>query len=296
MSDPHFSPGNPADAEQLGALPEHEAPDSPHTVLEDAAEPALHADPEVAFGPSPPPPPPLPPVMLTVDRAPDAPALISVEPHSMSVQWNPASITVHSKEIRVVEYLAAYRLEMQQLDAAAAAAPGGAAAAVRPDRWSVQYAGPATYVQVKGLRAGRTYAVRVTCEPVVTDPDVVVRAAAASELVVVATPAIPPSAPHPLGLAVRQRNMLKFKWPEPEETGGRPVLEYVLECHPPPLGHELPPTREVSAWAGIRGTLADGRGQMDVPCMALAAADLVVPPSCCRGCMSCTAGRSAAPR
>jgi len=181
-----------------------------------------------------------PPPLLIVDRAPDVPALISVDTTSMSVQWSPASITVQSKEIRVVEYLVAYALEMQQVEVDA----DNGAPNFREDRWSIQYSGAATYVQVKGLRPGRNYAVRVICKPVVTDPVVMVQLAPESDILVVRTPATPPSAPEPPVLAIRQRNSLKFKWSEPSETGGHPILMYVFDCHPAPEGHKGEPTSE----------------------------------------------------
>lgn len=187
------------------------------------------------------PPSPLPPPRLIVDRAPDVPALISVDSTSMSVQWSPVSITVKSPELRAVECLEAYALEMQQVDVNQLTGQPE----VRENRWSVQYSGPATYVQVKGLRPGRNYAVRVVCRPVITDPTVIVEAAQPSELLLVRTPATAPNAPPAPTLTVRQRNLLKFRWNEPIENGGHPILAYVVECHPSPEGRDQPPTSEV---------------------------------------------------
>ena len=112
------------------------------------------------------------------------------------------------------------------------------------ERWSVQYSGPATYVQVKGLRPGRNYAVRVVCRPIVTDSEVIVEEAPPSEILLVRTPATPPCAPALPTLSVRQRNALKYKWSEPSENGGHPILEYVVQCHPPPEGFDTQPTSE----------------------------------------------------
>ncbi len=76
----------------------------------------------------------------------------------------------------------------------------------------LQYQGPATYVQVKGLRPGRRYAVRVVCRPVVTnDESVVLQLAPASEVLVLATPASLPEAPAPPGVASRMRNTIKVR-------------------------------------------------------------------------------------
>jgi hypothetical protein len=44
--------------------------------------------------------------------------------------------------------------------------------------------------------------------------------------------------------------VVQFKWMEPEETGGRPILQYVLDVVPPPLGWEGPPNAEVSRALG----------------------------------------------
>lgn len=79
------------------------------------------------------------------------------------------------------------------------------------DRWSIQYLGPATYVQVRGLRPGRRYAVRVSCRPVVSDDSVVVQLAPPSEVLVVDTPATPPDAPPAPVLATRLKNTLKVR-------------------------------------------------------------------------------------
>lgn len=57
---------------------------------------------------------PPPPPQLFVERAPDwRPALVAVDTHSMSLQWSPASVTVQTSEMRVVEYLLTYDLDMQ---------------------------------------------------------------------------------------------------------------------------------------------------------------------------------------
>ena len=185
--------------------------------------------------------PPLPATRLVVDRAPDVPTLISVDSTSMSVQWSPVSFTVKSNELRVVECMESYALEMQQVEVNS----GTGLPEVRSERWSVQYSGPATYVQVKGLRPGRNYVVRVVCRPIVTDPAVIVESQDPSDILLVRTPATPPVAPAAPTLAVRQRNSLKYKWSEPSENGGHPITAYVVQCHPPPEGFQGQPTPEV---------------------------------------------------
>ena len=123
-------------------------------------------------------PPPPPSTRLIVDTQPDKPALIAVDETTLSLQWSPVSITVRSTQIRVVECLEAYALEMQQVEVNADSGEPD----IREGRWSVQYSGPATYVQVKGLRPGRNYAVRVACRPIVTDPEVCIELAPPSEI------------------------------------------------------------------------------------------------------------------
>lgn len=105
----------------------------------------------------------------------------------------------------------------------------------------LQYVGQATYVQVKGLRPGRRYAVRVACRPQVEDPEVVVELAEPSPVALVCTPPTPPGPLAVPGLAGRQKRQLTYKWAEPEETGGRPILEYQLQMLPPPEGWQGPP-------------------------------------------------------
>ena len=163
--------------------------------------------------------------VLIVDRAMDVPNLVELDATTISVQWNPVPITVHYKEIRVVEYLMSFALQMQQIGRGDTLSDKD----IKEENWSTQYAGPATYVQVKGLHPGRTYALRVSCEPVVTDPNVMVKVAPPSEPLIVKTKATCPSAILPPSLVLRQKTALKLKWSEPEEDGGHAVLEYVLE-------------------------------------------------------------------
>jgi hypothetical protein len=192
--------------------------------------------------PSPTPPPPLPRTVASVDRALDAPALVAVDGASMTLQWAPAPVRVTAPELRVVEYALSYALEMQQVGTAADGA--GAGAAPRGDRWSAQYAGPATYVQVKGLRPGRRYAVRVAARLAVSDPAVEVRAAPPSAPLLVSTPAAPPGAPGAPAAARRELEALALRWAPPAEGGGHALAAYALEARPAPDGHAGPPTDE----------------------------------------------------
>ena len=81
---------------------------------------------------------------------------------------------------------------------------------LRPDSWCGQYSGTASFVQVKGLRPGRSYAVRVTAVPHVSNlPDAVVVPSPPSETVVVATLPCPPMGQPSPQLATRLKKELK---------------------------------------------------------------------------------------
>lgn len=83
---------------------------------------------------------------------------------------------------------------------------------IHPDRWSVQYTGTASFVQVKGLRPGRRYAARVLVQPTVTNLlEVVVAPPPPSEVVAVETlPCAPMGQPAPQ-LASRAKKELKAR-------------------------------------------------------------------------------------
>jgi hypothetical protein len=233
-------------------------PDAPAANGNGAAAHAAHAAPPAAAAtsspkapppvapqpaaPSPTPPPPPPRTVASVDRALDAPALVAVDGASMTLQWAPAPVRVAAPELRVVEYALSYALEMQQVGTAADGA--GASAAPRGDRWSAQYAGPATYVQVKGLRPGRRYAVRVAARLAASDPAVEVRVAPPSAPLLVSTPAAPPGAPGAPAAARRELEALALRWAPPAEGGGHALAAYALEARPAPDGHAGPPTAE----------------------------------------------------
>ena len=82
---------------------------------------------------------------------------------------------------------------------------------MHPDRWSMQYAGTASFVQVKGLRPGRTYATRVSAVPQVTYPvaEVVVVPSPYSDTLLVHTLPSPPMGQPAPQLASRLKKELK---------------------------------------------------------------------------------------
>lgn len=82
--------------------------------------------------------------------------------------------------------------------------------AIHPDRWSVQYTGTASFVQVKGLRPGRRYAARVLAQPTVTNLlEVVLVPSPPSEVVAVETLPCPPMGQPAAQLASRAKKELK---------------------------------------------------------------------------------------
>lgn len=180
------------------------------------------------------PPPPPPPPQVVVDVPPGQPAAVLVETTSVSLQWTPVEARLVATMPVTLDYHVNFELFMQQVDDKLG---------LPADRWSKQYMGTASFVQVKGLRPGRTYAARVAAVPVVTTPhqpgEVVVVPSPHSEVVTVQTLPCPPMGQPAPQLASRLKKELKFKWAEPEETGGRP-LEYVLEMAPAPEGWEGP--------------------------------------------------------
>jgi hypothetical protein len=57
----------------------------------------------------------VPACTVIVDRKPEVPVAVALEPTSMSLQWNPVSVTVESTDVRVVDYALCYELQMQQV-------------------------------------------------------------------------------------------------------------------------------------------------------------------------------------
>ena len=161
------------------------------------------------------------PAILVIDRQIDVPDLVQVDATSVCIKWCPVPLTVHSTQNRVVDFLVSFELEMQQIK--------GSADSIVPDGWCTQYSGPATHVQVKGLHPGRTYALRVCCNPVLKDDRIKVEHAPPSEPLIFETKSSCPSAMLPPMLVARGQNHLVLKWAESEEDGGHEVLEYILE-------------------------------------------------------------------
>jgi len=110
---------------------------------------------------------------------------------------------------------------------------------VLDEAWCTQYSGPATHVPVKGLHPGRKYAMRVQqYAEGVKDPSVLVEMAPPSDVLMFQTKATCPSAMLPPILQARDHHSLTLKWSDPEENGGHPISEYVLEGTLPPSVQE----------------------------------------------------------
>ena len=90
--------------------------------------------PSDAPGEAPAPSPPPPPVLI-VDRPPDRPVVVAIDPTTATLQWSAPTITVQASDMRIVECLLNYELNMQQLEGDSSSAQP---ATIKAERWSVQ--------------------------------------------------------------------------------------------------------------------------------------------------------------
>lgn len=159
-------------------------------------------------------------------RPVSVPILAQVDQTSVCVEWTAAPLEIREKDAEGVEMKIwmdvslTFQLQMQQVKDDDA---------VLEDSWCTQYCGPATHVQVKGLHPGRKYAMRVQQYPDIPDPRMEVVMAPPSDVLLFETKATCPSAMLPPTLQARNHQSLTLKWSDPEEDGGHPVSEYVLE-------------------------------------------------------------------
>ncbi|KIZ02144.1 fibronectin type III domain containing 3A, partial [Monoraphidium neglectum] len=112
--------------------------------------------------------------------------------------------------------------------------------------WMKVLEAPCCNAEVTALRPGRYYAVRICCTPVAMAPGepAVVFPSQCSQLQVFRTVPTPPGPMQAPALSQRARNALKLKWTLPDETGGEPILQYVLQMQPSPLSWEGMPNTE----------------------------------------------------
>jgi hypothetical protein len=179
-------------------------------------------------------PPSPPPPQVVVSRPPGMPQPVDTSTTAVSLTWAPVVCSIQSPVPIAVEYVVQYDLQMQQVRSPECsvllASPTVFAAwpsryeflllllqvddkaGLHPDRWSVQFSGTASFVQIKGLRPGRTYAARVVATPYVTNlQDCVVVASPHSESVLVQTLPCPPMGQPAPQLASRLKKELKVR-------------------------------------------------------------------------------------
>uniref|UniRef100_A0A1D2A9B6 Fibronectin type-III domain-containing protein n=1 Tax=Auxenochlorella protothecoides TaxID=3075 RepID=A0A1D2A9B6_AUXPR len=173
--------------------------------------------------------PPPPPPRVEVPGPLLSPTVLGEDSSSLSISLHRASVLQTSHDGRPRHFGLNYDLQMQQLHEDQG---------VRDHKWRTQYLGPETHVRVNGLRPGRTYAIRVRVQLVCDDPEVELATPPPSPICTTSTTPTPPQAPAAPGLSSRQRNALKFKWCDPDETGGRPILEWVLQVAGPGVSED----------------------------------------------------------
>ena len=188
------------------------------------------------------------------------PELVRVDQNSAFIRWSPAGVSLVGAADEVGQYddanvVTSFLVQMQRVRDAdfvgGDGAPGegygtdgtdgtdgrvlgdGQASRYRQSvsegAWCTQYWGSETGLEVKGLRPGRCYAACVQCHPSVKDGAADVELQAPSEAVLFRTSASVPSAMLPPVMMEKGRTSLKLQLAEPEEHGGYPVTEYVVE-------------------------------------------------------------------
>lgn len=167
---------------------------------------------------------------LIMERSLSVPKLAQVDHTSVCVEWDAVPLTHEEDGADIwMDVSLSFQLEMQQVKEDELVSEEG---------WCIQYCGPATHVQVKGLHPGRKYAMRVQQFPAVADPRVLIDVAPASDALIFQTKATCPSAMMPPILVGRNHHSLALKWSDPEENGGHPISQYVLEGTLPPRMEE----------------------------------------------------------
>lgn len=171
-------------------------------------------------------------VRIFMERSVNLPTLAQVDQTSVCIEWSAVPLKYDGEGGRHVwmDVSMSFQLQMQQVKEEDV---------VLEESWCTQYHGPATHVQVKGLHPGRKYAMRVQqfAEDMM-DPNTVVEVAPPSPVLMFQTKATCPSAMLPPILQSRDHHSLALKWSDPEENGGHPVSEYVLEGTLPPSEQE----------------------------------------------------------
>ena len=194
---------------------------------------------------------------LCVDKQ-AVPELVRVDATTATVQWSPVEVSVQTvEEVSDSNFVTSYLLQMQHVDVPSPDYGKGVGAGegrgddgragdaveeealmslVSEDAWCMQYWGSATHVQVKGLLPGRYYALCVQCHPSVKNGAADVELLPPSDTLLFRTKPAVPSPMLPPILLVKNQTSLKLYLAEPEEQGGYPVTEYIVEGTVPNKG------------------------------------------------------------
>ncbi len=184
---------------------------------------------------------------LTVDKK-VVPEVVEIDATTVTVRWSPAELSVQTtdeEDVADSNFVISYLLQMQHVDAPEGKDSGDGGNAEEDDgcvsqdpdllsrvsneAWCMQYWGPATNVQVKGLRPGRYYALCVQCNPSVVSGAADVELLSPSSTLLFQSKSAVPSAMLPPVLLERNKTSLMLHLNEPEEHGRHPVTEYVVE-------------------------------------------------------------------
>jgi len=185
---------------------------------------------------SPPPSAPLPPpAPRTPSPPPPLPLAVfsRAQPPQLREHPRQSSLVLWWEDARQIDVLDAqegetwppcpvgYMLQLQQVTS-----KRGVDEPLAEDRWSAVYSGSSPHAQVTGLLPGRRYALRVVLRPQLLPGYRDMPPLPPSPAAVAETQPASPEAPPPARLVGRARNFLKFKWLDPDETGGRRILRY----------------------------------------------------------------------
>jgi hypothetical protein len=177
---------------------------------------------------------------ICVEETVGTPVVVQVNATTVYLQWSPAAVSVRGAEEGVLDSNISlfYLLQMQHLACSTVELHSmndeDRLKFVSDESWCMQYWGPANHVQVKGLRPGMFYALRVECHCSTENVEAEVEPHAPSETIIFQTEFTAPAAMLPPVLLVKGRNSLKLHLAKPEEDGGDPITEYIVEGTPPP--------------------------------------------------------------
>ncbi|GMH43267.1 hypothetical protein BSKO_11189 [Bryopsis sp. KO-2023] len=174
--------------------------------------------------------------------APGPASYIAKDSHSVTFQWEPSQLTERGvKDLAGVDKHFCYVAEIQQVEVPSGrSTPDGTVASslVDPEAWEAVYTGPECWTQVRKLRTGSHFAVRVLCTLVDKSGSRSDVGSGASDVVMFQTTPTVPSPPQAPLLHRRHSRALKLKWDTPDQTGGADIVEFCLQIRPCPGGME----------------------------------------------------------